>query len=378
MSDSLLKVMVAFGTRPEALKLAPLVAELRARPNIFHTQVCVTAQHRQMLDQVLQLFSIKPDFDLNLMEEGQSLAGFAARALLALDDVFRKERPDVVVVQGDTTTTLAAALAGFYQGAQIAHVEAGLRSFNKHAPFPEEINRRLTTHLTDLHFAPTEGARRNLIHEGVPAAKILVTGNTIVDTLQQIISRLESGDLDTSLRERFPELPSKVILVTVHRRENHGKKLREICRAVRELSDLFPDFHFFFPVHLHPRVQEPVNETLSRLPCVHLLPPLDYTSFVWLMQQSCLIVSDSGGVQEECCALGKRVLVMREVTERYEAVESGFARLIGCDKDRIVGAVFETLTSGQTPDVNGPNPFGDGQAAKRIATALASRQQLST
>jgi UDP-N-acetylglucosamine 2-epimerase (non-hydrolysing) len=278
-------------------------------------------------------------------------------------------------VQGDTTTTFAAALAGFYQGAEIAHVEAGLRSFNKQAPFPEEINRRLTTHLTDLHFAPTEGARLNLLREGIQAGKILVTGNTIVDTLQQIVSRLESGNLDTPLRERFSQLPSKVILVTVHRRENHGKRLQEICSAVRELSDLFPGFHFFFPVHLHPQVQAPVNEILSRLPCVHLLPPLDYASFVWLMQQSCLIVSDSGGVQEECCALGKHVLVMREVTERNEAVESGFARLVGCDKGGIVAAAVEALTNGQIPDVNRPNPFGDGHAAKRIATALAFRRQ---
>jgi UDP-N-acetylglucosamine 2-epimerase (non-hydrolysing) len=374
----LVKVIVTFGTRPEALKLAPLITELRARLNIFRTQVCVTAQHRQMLDQVLQLFSIEPDFDLNLMEEGQSLAGFGSRALLALDGLFRKEKPDIVLVQGDTTTTFAAALAGFYQGAKIAHVEAGLRSFNKQAPFPEEINRRLTTHLTDLHFAPTEGARRNLIHEGIEVDKILVTGNTIVDTLQQIISRLDSGNLDTSLRQRFPEMPSKVILVTVHRREIHGKKLREICSAVRELSDLFPHFHFLFPVHLHPQVQAPVNEILSGLPCVHLLPPLDYPSFVWLMQHSCLILSDSGGVQEECCALGKQVLVMREVTERYEAVESGFARLVGCDRGRIVAAAFETLTKNPKPDVDGRNPFGDGHAAERIANALASLEQVST
>lgn len=378
VNDSRVNVMVAFGTRPEALKLAPLITELRARVDTFHTQVCVTAQHRQMLDQVLQLFSIKPDFDLNLMEQGQSLAGFAARALLALDGLFRKERPDVVVVQGDTTTTFAAALAAFYQGAEIAHVEAGLRSFNKLAPFPEEINRRLTTHLTDLHFAPTARARRNLIDEGIQADKILVTGNTIVDTLQHILCRLESRSLDTPLRASFPELPSKVILVTVHRRENHGRKLRNICKAVWELSDLLPDYHFFFPVHLHPQVQAPVNEILSGLPRVHLLPPLDYTSFVWLMQQSCLIVSDSGGVQEECCALGKQVLVMREVTERNEAVESGFARLVGCEKGRIVAAAFETLTSSPKPDVNRPNPFGDGHAAKRIVTALASRRQLST
>ena len=373
-----LKVMVAFGTRPEALKLAPVIAELRADPGRFQTQVCVTAQHRQMLDQVLQLFSIDPDFDLNLMEDGQTLAGFASRALLTIDELFREEKPDVVVVQGDTTTTFAAALAGFYQGAKIAHVEAGLRSFNKLAPFPEEVNRRLTTHLTDVHFAPTERARRNLIREGIPEERIEVTGNTIVDTLQQIVSQLDSGDLEVCIRRQFPELPARIILVTVHRRENHGKKLREVCEAVRDLSGLFPDSQFFFPVHLHPQVRGPANEILSNLPTVHLLPPLDYTSFVWLMQRSCLIVSDSGGVQEECCALGKQILVMREVTERNEAVEAGFARLVGCDREGIVAAVSAALTSSQTLDVNSPNPFGDGRAAKRIAATLALRKHLVT
>lgn len=371
--DSLVKVIVTFGTRPEALKLAPVISELRAHNGTFATEICVTAQHRQMLDQVLELFSIKPDFDLNLMEQGQSLAGFASRALVALDGLFREQRPDVVVVQGDTTTTFAAALAAFYNRAAVAHVEAGLRSFQKYAPFPEEINRRLTTHLADLHFAPTEGARSNLIREGVEAHKVFVTGNTIVDTLEQVVSKLDSGTLEVPLRASFPELPTRFILVTVHRRENHGKNLREICQAVRELDDLLPEFHFFFPVHLHPQVQAPVREILSGLPRVHLLPPLDYTSFVWLMQHSRLIVSDSGGVQEECCALGKQVLVMREVTERYEAVESGFAKLVGSNKDRIVAACLQSLTASESASLGPQNPFGDGRAAQRIVAALASR-----
>ena len=364
--------MVTFGTRPEALKLAPLIGAFREHSEIFQSRVCVTAQHRQMLDQVLDLFSIKPDFDLNLMEERQSLAEFASRALIALDELFHREKPDVVVVQGDTTTTFAAALAGFYNGAAVAHVEAGLRSFRKRAPFPEEINRRLASHLTDLHFAPTAGARNNLINEGIEPDKIFVTGNTIVDTLRQVVSRLDSGLLLPSLRERFPELPSRLVLVTVHRRENHGRNLQEICTAVRELNDLLSDTHFFLPVHLNPQVHEPVTETLACLPRVHLMAPLDYTSFVWLMQHSDLILSDSGGIQEECCALGKQVLVMREVTERYEAVESGFASLVGCDKDRIVAAVFESLKDARKPDRKGTNPFGDGWAAERIVTALAS------
>lgn len=373
MKSPLVTVMVTFGTRPEALKLAPLIDELRRRPEIFDAKVCVTAQHRQMLDQVLELFSIKPDVDLNLMEQDQSLARFASRALIALDRLFSEKKPHLVVVQGDTTTTLAAALAGFYNGAEIAHVEAGLRSFNKHAPFPEEVNRQLTSHLADLHFAPTERGRNNLLREGIEPDRIVVTGNTIVDTLQQIVQRLNSGSLSAPLRECFAQLPARFVLVTVHRRENHGANLLEICGAVRKLNDLVPNLHTFFPIHLHPNVQKPVREVLAGLPRVHLLPPLDYTSFVWLMQQSELVLSDSGGVQEECCALGKQVLVMREVTERYEAIEAGVARLVGCDNGRIVTAALETLGGGMEPKLEAVNPFGDGKAARRIAAALASR-----
>jgi len=363
--------MVAFGTRPEALKLAPIIRELCAHPATFETRVCVTAQHREMLDQALRLFSITPDFDLNLMERGQSLAGFASRALLALDELFRQEKPDVVVVQGDTTTTFAAALAGFYRGAAIAHVEAGLRSFNKMAPYPEEINRRLTSHFAYVHFAPTESARRNLLREGIDDAKILVTGNTVVDTLKGITARLKSGLLEPPLRASLPKLPLRFVLLTAHRRENHGGRLRQMCMAVRELSRLVPDLHFLFPVHLHPHVQEPVYELLTGLPQVRLLSPLDYTSFVWLMDGCSLVLTDSGGVQEECCALGKHVLVMREVTERPEAVDAGWAKLVGCDKDRIVAACLDLLTNPGPARSDAPNPFGDGRAAERIVAALA-------
>lgn len=364
------KVMVTFGTRPEALKLAPVIRELRGRTETFDIRVCVTAQHREMLDQVLDLFSIKPDFDLNLMEPGQTLSGFAARALTELDTLFRRQKPALVLVQGDTTTTFAAALAAFYNKAAIAHVEAGLRSFSTSAPFPEEINRRLTSHLADLHFAPTEGGRKNLLREGMDPEKIFVTGNTIVDTLQQIVRRLDSRSLDPPLRKCFPTLPANPILITIHRRENHGKNLQAVCEAIRELHDRLRDHHFFFPVHLHPQVNGPARQTLAALPRVHLLPPLDYTSFVWLMRNSGLVLSDSGGIQEECCALGKRVLVMRGVTERPEALESGFATLVGCDKDRIVEALIEGL---RKSDLTGQNPFGDGHASERIAAILASR-----
>jgi UDP-N-acetylglucosamine 2-epimerase (non-hydrolysing) len=373
MTGSRVNVMVAFGTRPEALKLAPLIGELYKRAESYHTQICVTAQHREMLDQVLDLFAIEPDFDLNLMEPGQTLAGFASRAVIELDELFRQERPDLVFVQGDTTTTFAAALAGFYNGASIGHVEAGLRSFRKDAPFPEEINRRLTTHLTDLHFAPTDGARNNLLREGIDPERIYVTGNTVVDSLQQIVARLDAGTLRPSLQERFPRLPEELVLVTFHRRENHGKNLEEFCAALVELHDRLPDRHFFFPVHLHPGVQRPVQKSLSGLARVYLLPPLDYASFVWLMRSSKLILSDSGGVQEESCALGKRVLVMRETTERYEAVEAGFARLVGCDKDRIITGALGILQGENASEVIGRNPFGDGKAAQRIVATLASR-----
>jgi UDP-N-acetylglucosamine 2-epimerase (non-hydrolysing) len=365
-----LQVMLVFGTRPEALKLAPVLSELKRRGDRFSTRVCVTGQHREMLDQVLDVFAIRPDFDLNLMEEGQSLAGFGARALTALDELFRSQRPDVVLVQGDTTTTFVASLAAFYHHIAVGHVEAGLRSFNKRAPFPEEINRRLTTHLADLHFAPTERARENLLAEGIRSDSIFVTGNTIVDAVLEIAAGLESGRLRAALADRFPMLPAPFILVTAHRRENQGERLRGICRAIRELSDRLPEYHFLFPVHLNPEVQAPVRESLGALDRVHLLPPLDYLSFVWAMQHSSLVLSDSGGVQEECPSLGKRVLVMREVTERPEAVESGWAQLVGSDPARITVAVLDAVRNGAGPASGASNPFGDGRTAEKVVAAL--------
>jgi UDP-N-acetylglucosamine 2-epimerase (non-hydrolysing) len=377
MTRAVRKVMVTLGTRPEAIKLAPVVKQLRAQPQLFHTQVCVTGQHREMLDQVLDVFSLRPDFDLNLMEHGQTLAGFAARALAELDALFRDEKPDVVIVQGDTTTTLMTALAAFYRGAKVAHVEAGLRSFDKWAPFPEETSRTLTTHLADFHFAPTERARHNLIREGVDREKIFVTGNTIVDACVDIVTRLDSGELCPPLRKHFPTLPRQFILVTAHRRETHGQGLRKILRAVRDLAVLLPEFDFIFPVHLNPEVQKPARMILGGLPRVHLLPPMDYVSFVWLIRNSRLILSDSGGVQEEAPSLGRQVLVTREVTERPEAVESGWAQLAGVDGDRIISAVLEALQRPSSAVTPGPNPFGDGNAARRIVEALSDQLSFS-
>ena len=369
-----LRVITVFGTRPEAIKLAPVVRELRTRLDVFQSSVCVTGQHREMVDQVIDLFSIRPDFDLKLMQPGQRLAGFAARALEELDVLFRDERPDVVVVQGDTTTTLMASLAAFYNRAMVAHVEAGLRSFDKHAPFPEEINRTLTSRVTDFHFAPTERAAKNLLQEGVQPEKIFVTGNTIVDALQDITARLDSGQLQPSLRRRFPKLPARFILVTAHRRENQGQGLRDIFLAIRDLTCRAPDFEFIFPVHLNPEVRGPAHEMLGNLPRVHLLPPIDYVSFVWLMKHCTSILTDSGGIQEEAPSLRKRVVVMRDVTERPEAVESGWAQLVGTDGDRIIPAVLDTLHMPPQEVERAPSPFGDGTAASKIADILAAQR----
>jgi UDP-N-acetylglucosamine 2-epimerase (non-hydrolysing) len=369
-----IKVITVFGTRPEAIKLVPVVKELRSHPGVFQSKVCVTGQHREMVDQVIDLFSIRPDFDLNLMQPDQRLASFAARALTELDVLFREEKPDIVVVQGDTTTTLAASLAAFYNRAKVAHVEAGLRSFDRHAPFPEEINRTLTTHVADFHFAPTERAAKNLLREGVHPEKIFVTGNTIVDALQDITARLDSGQLQPSLSESFAKLPARFILVTAHRRENQGQGIRDIFLAIRDLASQVPDVDFIFPVHLNPEVLGPAHEMLGNLPRVHLLPPIDYVSFVWLMKHSTSILTDSGGIQEEATSLGKQVVVMRDVTERPEAVESGWAKLVGADRHRIVAAVIDTLRATLGKVERAPNPFGDGTAASKIAGILASQR----
>jgi UDP-N-acetylglucosamine 2-epimerase (non-hydrolysing) len=368
--DRPINILVVFGTRPEAIKLAPVVQALRNQREDIQTALCVTAQHREMLDQVLQVFSLVPDYDLDLMQPGQSLAGFAARALDSLDKLFGATKPDLVVVQGDTSTSFIAALAAFYHRIKVAHVEAGLRSFNRFLPYPEEMNRALTGRLTDFHFAPTPGARDNLIREGIDISGIFLTGNTIVDAVTDIASRLDSGALRPSVAERFPRLPESYIMLTAHRRENHGQGLTNIFRAIEDLSRRLPDFHFIFPVHLSPAVQRTARNRLANLPQVHLLPPLDYVSFVWLVKNCRLILSDSGGVQEEAPSLFKPVLVLRDVTERPEAIESGWAKLVGTDPGRIVGAVLSELTSVCPDNGRKPSPFGDGHAAEKIAEAL--------
>jgi UDP-N-acetylglucosamine 2-epimerase (non-hydrolysing) len=364
------KAIVVFGTRPEAIKLAPVVKALHARPGAFETEVCVTAQHREMLDQVLDVFALRPDHDLDLMQPDQSLAGFVSLALDALDELFRKVQPDLLIVQGDTSTAFVAALNAFYHRVKVAHVEAGLRSFNRHLPYPEEVNRSLVARLADFHFAPTQQAYENLVGEGVDASGIFVTGNTVVDALLDVSSRLGSGGLRPALGERFPKLPARYILLTAHRRESQGPGLVNIFQAVRDLSRRLPKFHFIFPVHLSPAVQEPARKILGALPQVHLLPPVDYVSFVWLVKNCELILSDSGGVQEEAPSLRKPVLVLREVTERPEAVESGWAQLVGTEKERIVEAVLSELNSTSANGDRRPNPFGDGRAAERIVEAL--------
>ncbi len=375
----MLKVLAVFGTRPEAIKMAPVVNALRGRPDRFSCVVCVTAQHREMLDQVLGLFSIVPDHDLNLMRPGQGLHDVTTAVLRELPAVLETERPDIVLVHGDTTTTMAATLAAYYARIPIGHVEAGLRTGNKYAPFPEEINRRVTGAIADLHFAPTKASRENLLMEGVPEKAIVVTGNTVIDALLSVAERLRGGGaLARRMEAEFPFLdPSKkLVLVTGHRRENFGDGFERICGALAGIASLRPAAEILYPVHLNPNVREPVRRILGagRLANIHLIEPVDYLPFVYLMMRCHLIITDSGGIQEEAPSLGKPVLVMREATERPEAVLAGTARLVGTDRDKIVAGTLRLLDD---PDEyrsmsTANNPYGDGRAAGRIADFLAS------
>ncbi len=364
-----MKILFVFGTRPEAIKLAPVIHELASRPR-FTVRVCVTAQHREMLDQVLEAFSITPDHDLDLMRPGQDLFDVTARCLTALRPVLEAERPDWVIVQGDTTTVFVASLAAFYLDIRVAHVEAGLRTFDKRRPFPEEINRRLTSHVADLHFAPTERARRNLLEEGIPAEHIHVTGNTVVDALFYIRDRYR-GRWPAPAGMRPVERDRRLILVTGHRRESFGEGFERICRALRRIAER-PDVEIVYPVHLNPNVQRPVHGLLGELPNVQLIEPLPYVSFVGLMESSYLILTDSGGIQEEAPSLGKPVLVLREVTERPEAVEAGTVKLVGTDVENIVAGVGELLDDPAVYErmSRAHNPYGDGKASVRIAEIL--------
>ncbi|KIF82708.1 non-hydrolyzing UDP-N-acetylglucosamine 2-epimerase [Noviherbaspirillum autotrophicum] len=368
-----MKVLVVFGTRPEAIKMAPVVEVLKKNP-AFDARVCVTAQHREMLDQVLALFNIRPEFDLNLMQRGQDLTDITARVLIGLRDVYAQWRPDVVLVHGDTTTTMAAALSAYYQRIPVAHVEAGLRTGNLYSPWPEELNRKVAGALSTIHFAPTKQAQRNLLREGINEETIHITGNTVIDALLEVNDKIRTDTaLASRLANRFPFLDAskKLILVTGHRRENFGKGFENICAALAELAKR-PEVQIVYPVHLNPQVQEPVNRLLGGLANVVLIEPQDYLPFVYLMGASTLLLTDSGGVQEEAPSLGKPVLVMRETTERPEAVEAGTVRLVGTDPAKIQREANILLDNSAAYDAmaRSHNPYGDGRAAVRIVNIL--------
>jgi UDP-N-acetylglucosamine 2-epimerase (non-hydrolysing) len=373
------RILSIFGTRPEAIKMAPVIKALESHKEEFESLVCVTAQHREMLDQVLDLFRIEPDFDLNLMQEKQKLSKLTADLLISLDQLLSKVKPEWVLVQGDTTTTMAASLAAFYHEIKIGHVEGGLRTKNKHAPFPEEINRRMASVIADLHFAPTEKAKQNLLQEGIEERRIFVTGNTVIDALLMIVERQSQTEPQKKWNRYFGDQfgisfdnGKRQILVTGHRRESFGKGLENICNALREIASSYEDVEIIYPVHLNPNVQEPVRRILDNTERVHLIPPLDYEPFIYLMSKSYLILTDSGGIQEEAPSLGKPVLVMRETTERPEAVEAGTARLVGTDQNKIISETNLLLSNKGTYSGMSvaENPYGDGKAAARIIEAL--------
>ena len=371
------KVMLVFGTRPEAIKLVPVVKELQRYPELFKTVVCVTAQHRHMLDQVLGVFNIVADYDLNIMKPGQDLFAVTCNVLHGLKPVIEEERPDIVLVQGDTTTAMVTALACYYCQVSIGHVEAGLRTNNKFAPFPEEINRKIVGTVADLHFAPTERARENLLREGLDDATIFVTGNTVIDALFSVINTIETNaELKEQLATRFSFLDKdkRLILVTGHRRENFGGGFENICQALADVAKRYPNVDILYPVHLNPNVQEPVCRILDHRESnnIFLIEPINYLPFIYLMNRSYMIITDSGGIQEEAPSLGKPVLVMREKTERPEAVAAGTAKLVGTDRSRIVRETERLLSDKiayQTMAM-AYNPYGDGKAAERIVEAL--------
>ncbi len=366
-------VIAVFGTRPEAIKMIPVVRAIRRLEGI-RCQVCVTAQHREMLDQILELFEIVPEEDLDIMEIGQDLTSITVKALQGLQRVFRRENPDRILVHGDTTTTFAAALAAYYQRIPVAHVEAGLRTGNPYAPWPEEINRRLTAGIADLHFAPTEQARENLLRENIPPSNIFVTGNTVIDALLSVVQRIhEDAALQQQLQQRFSFLDpkKKLILVTAHRRENFGEGFENIGKALAHLSQR-EGVQIVYPVHLNPRVREPIFRWVGDRPSVHLIGPLDYLPFIYLMQRAHLILTDSGGIQEEAPGLGKPILVLRETTERPEALAAGTVRLVGTDPERIVQETMRLLEDEAAYMAMrfAQNPYGDGKASQRIAAIL--------
>ena len=362
------KIMFVFGTRPEAIKMAPLVKAMEKAEDL-EPLVVVTAQHREMLDQVLALFDVTPSYDLNLMKQNQTLMDITVGVLRGIERIVIKEKPDLVLVHGDTTTTFAGALASFYQQVPVGHVEAGLRSGNMYSPFPEEANRKLTGQLASVHFAPTRQARENLLREGVDADAVYTTGNTVIDALHLTVQK--DFSFDAELAEML-DVPGRKVLLTTHRRENLGQPMVQIFRAIRALHATFPDVHFYFPMHKNPRVRALAHEALDELERVHLFEPLDYAPFANLMERMDLILTDSGGMQEEAPALGKPVLVLRDTTERPEAVEAGTVRLVGCDTDLIVETVTELFTNdaAYAEMKHAVNPYGDGKACARIIDAI--------
>ena len=377
------KILLVFGTRPEAIKMAPLVKKLQQMPEEFQTVVCVTGQHREMLDQVLRLFDITPEYDLNIMKPNQDLYDITSRILLGMRDVLREVQPDIVLVHGDTTTSMAAALAAFYQQIPVGHVEAGLRTGNIYSPWPEEMNRLMTGRISTVHFSPTPLAQQNLLQEHVDEAKIVVTGNTVIDALQMVVERLKNDEqLAGEVKDKVLNMgydvnrlgeDRRLVLITGHRRENFGEGFLNICHAIKHLAEQYKDVDFVYPMHLNPNVRKPVLEILGeKVENVFLIEPLDYLPFVYMMQHSTLILTDSGGVQEEAPGLGKPVLVMRDTTERPEAVEAGTVLLVGTNREKIEHGVSMLLDDAETYRrmSEAVNPYGDGFACERIAKAL--------
>ena len=380
------KVMLVFGTRPEAIKMAPLVKEFQKLPDKFQTIVCVTGQHREMLDQVLHIFEIVPDYDLNIMKQGQDLYDVTSRVLLGMRDVLKEAQPDVVLVHGDTTTSTAAALAAFYQQVPVGHVEAGLRTHNIYSPWPEEMNRQLTGRIATYHFAPTPLSRQNLLSEGVQDNHITVTGNTVIDALYMVVEKIKKdkvldAELESVLKQSGYDVNrlsdgKKLVLITGHRRENFGDGFISMCNAIKALMEKYPEVDFVYPMHLNPNVRKPIHEVfgkdLSGLGNMFFIEPLEYLSFVYLMEKSTIVLTDSGGIQEEAPGLGKPVLVMRDTTERPEALEAGTVKLVGTDYDKIVSEVSALIENQEYYDKmsKAVNPYGDGKACTRIIEVL--------
>ena len=380
------KIMLVFGTRPEAIKMAPLVKEFQKYPNTFSTIVCVTGQHREMLDQVLEIFNIQPDYDLNIMKQGQDLYDVTSKVMLGLRDILMQEQPDLVLVHGDTTTSMAAAMSSFYQRIPVGHVEAGLRTYNIYSPWPEEMNRLITGRIATYHFSPTTLSRNNLLKENVSDSAIAVTGNTVIDALYWVVDRINSDiNLKTSIKNEILQYgydvdrlygSRKLVLITGHRRENFGDGFMSMCRAIKSLTCMYPDVDFVYPMHLNPNVRKPIHmvfgENLANLNNIFFIEPMEYLAFVYLMEKSSIILTDSGGIQEEAPGLGKPVLVMRDTTERPEALQAGTVKLVGTDYDKIIQEVSSLLNDKLYYELmsNAVNPYGDGHSCERIVNFI--------